>query len=434
MSKKGYNNACLNFYFKERTMEQAKTIFKETKIFFKWVLIALLLGGVGGCVGSAFHILVDIATETREVNGFLIWLLPLGGLAIVFLYRLAHATKGVDTNRVIEAVDTDNKSIPIAMAPLIFVSTVITHLFGGSAGREGAALQIGGSIGYRIGRLLRLDKKDMHTVVMTGMSALFAALFGTPVTATFFAVEVVSVGVMHYAGLVPCIISSFIASFIAKAFGLHAVHFEGIPIPEVSLDVMGKVILLAVLCALLSVVFCVSLEASEHLFKKAFKNPYIRIFVGGVMIVALTVLFGTRDYNGAGMNIIERALAGEARWEAFLLKLLFTVITVAAGFKGGEIVPTFFIGSTFGCVVAPFIGLDPSFGAAVGFIALFCSVVNSPVASVMLAVEVFGGEGILIFAAVCCISYMTSGYSGLYHSQRIVYSKFSEKYINIHTR
>ncbi|MBE6680020.1 MAG: chloride channel protein [Ruminococcaceae bacterium] len=415
-------------------MEQAKKVLKETKIFLKWVLIALLLGVVGGLVGSAFHILVDIATETRENNDFLIWLLPLGGLAIVFLYRFAHATKGVDTNRVIEAVDADNKSIPFVMAPLIFVSTVLTHLFGGSAGREGAALQIGGSIGYKIGKLLRLDKRDMHTIVMTGMSALFAALFGTPVAATFFAIEVVSVGVMHYAGLVPCIVSAFMSSFIAKAFGLHPVRFEGIAIPDVNIKFMGKALVLAVLCALLSVVFCVSLEKCEHLFKKVFKNPYVRIFVGGCVIVALTMLLGTHDYNGAGMNVIERALSGSARWEAFVLKLLFTVITVSAGFKGGEIVPTFFIGSTFGCVVAPLIGLDPSFGAALGFIALFCSVVNSPVASVILAVEVFGGEGILFFAAVCCISYMTSGYSGLYHSQRIVYSKYSEKYINIHTR
>lgn len=414
-------------------MEHIKTIFKETKIFFKWVVIAALLGGIGGFVGSAFHMLVDIATETREKYDFLIFLLPLGGLLIALLYRIAHATKGVDTNRVIEAADTD-KSIPFVMAPLIFVSTCLTHLFGGSAGREGAALQIGGSIGYNIGKLLRLQKKDMHIIVMTGMSALFAALFGTPVTATFFAIEVISVGVMHYAGLVPCIVSSFVAAIIAKFLGLHPVRFEGVSIPDINIDILGKSIILAVLCAIVSVVFCTSLEKGEHLFKKLFKNAYVRILVGGTLIVVLTMLLGTRDYNGAGMNIIERALSGEARWEAFLLKLLFTVITVAAGFKGGEIVPTFFIGSTFGCVVAPLIGLDASFGAAIGFIALFCSVVNCPVASVMLATEVFGGEGILIFAVVCCISYMTSGYSGLYHSQRIVYSKFSEKYINIHTR
>ena len=411
-----------------------KTLKSETFTFIKWVLIALVVGGIGGVVGSAFHTLVDLATETREANSFLIYLLPLGGLVIVFLYKFAHATTGVDTNRVIEAADTDNKSIPFVMAPLIFISTVITHLFGGSAGREGAALQIGGSIGYALGKVFRLDKKDSHIIVMTGMSGLFAALFGTPVTATFFAVEVISVGVMHYAGLVPCIVSSLVASFIAKLFGLHPVNFADIVLPEIDVLLALKVLLLAVLCAFVSVLFCLSLETCEHLFKKYLKNAYVRVFVGGVLIVVLTLICGTHDYNGAGMDVIGRAMKGEARWEAFILKMLFTVITVAAGFKGGEIVPTFFIGATFGCAVAPLIGLSPVLGAAIGFIALFCSVVNCPVASVILAVEVFGGSSILIFALVVCISYMTSGYTGLYHSQRIVYSKFGEKYINIHTK
>ncbi|MBQ8836940.1 MAG: chloride channel protein [Clostridia bacterium] len=421
-------------FLKGSIMENLKTISKEAYTFIKWVFIAVLLGGIGGVVGSFFHMSVDFATELRTEHDFLIWLLPLGGLVIVFLYKLAHATRGVDTNRVIEAADTDGKKIPFVMAPLIFVSTVITHLLGGSAGREGAALQIGGSIGYNLGRLFRLDKKDMHLIVMTGMSALFAALFGTPVTATFFAVEVVSVGVMHYAGLVPCIISSFTASHIAKLFGLHPVSFDTVVIPETSADVMWRVVLLSLLCAFVSVAFCLALEGAEHVFHKFLKNPYIRIFVGGCVIVALTMLVGTRDYNGAGMDVITAALAGEARWESFILKIIFTAITVAAGFKGGEIVPTFFIGSTFGCVVGGLVGLDPAFGAAIGFVALFCSVVNCPVASVMLAIEVFGGEGILIFAAVACVSYMTSGYTGLYRSQRIVYSKFSENYINVHTK
>ena len=415
-------------------MELIKTLYKDTRIFLKWIAIAIVLGGVGGVLGSVFHILVDLATETRQNNDFLIWLLPIGGLLIVFLYRFAHATRGVDTNRVIEAADTDNKSIPIVMAPLIFVSTIITHLFGGSAGREGAALQIGGSVGYFFGKLIKLDKKDMHIIVMTGMSSLFAALFGTPITATFFAVEVISVGVMHYAGLVPCIVSSLVSSYIAKLFGLHPVNFADIMLPEITTVLALKAILLAVMCAIVSVVFCLSLEKTEHLFKKYLKNPYLRIFIGGVLIVALTMICGTRDYNGAGMDVISNAMLGKVNGEAFILKMLFTVITVAAGFKGGEIVPTFFIGATFGCAVAPIIGLDPSLGAAIGFIALFCSVVNCPVASVILAIEVFGSSPMLIFALVCCISYMTSGYTGLYHSQRIVYSKFGEKYINIHTK
>ncbi len=414
-------------------MEHIKTVFKETKTFIKWILIAVLIGGIGGGVGSAFHILVDIATETREKYDVLIWFLPLAGLLIVFLYRITHALHGVDTNRVIEAADIDNKNVPLIMAPLIFISTVITHLFGGSAGREGAALQLGGSISYFFGKLLRLDKKDMHLMVMAGMSSVFAALFGTPVTATFFAIEVVSVGIMHYAGLVPCIVASFVASAIAKLCGLHPVKFD-LAFPEITATVTVKAMVLALLCALVSVLFCVSLSKVEHFSEKILQNPYLRVAVGGALLVALTMLTNTREYNGAGMDVITRAMGGEARYEAFILKIIFTVITVAAGFKGGEIVPTFFIGATFGCVAAPILGLDSSLGAAIGFVALFCGVVNCPVASVMLAMEVFGGKAPLLFAAVCCISYMTSGYTGLYRSQRIVYSKFSENYINIHTR
>lgn len=418
---------------REINMKHIEIMYKEARTFIKWVVLASLLGGIGGVVGSIFHMAVDLATETREANGFLVWLLPLGGLLIVALYRGAHATKGYDTNRIIEAADTD-KSVPFIMAPLIFAGTVITHLFGGSAGREGAALQIGGSIGYGVGKLFKLDKKDLHVMVMIGMSALFAALFGTPVTATFFAIEVVSVGVMHYSGLVPCVISSFIASFIAKLFGLHPVKFHTIPIPDTSIDVMVKTLILALLCAFVSIGFCLALEGAEHLFKKIFKNAYLRVAVGGMAIALLSFVIGTHDYNGAGMNVIEAALSGEARWEAFALKILFTAITVAAGFKGGEIVPTFFIGSTFGCVMGAVLGLDPAFGAAIGFVALFCSVVNCPAASLILAVEVFGCESLMLFAIAVGVSYMMSGYTGLYRSQRIVYSKFGENYINIHTR
>ena len=414
-------------------MKQIETMYKEASTFVKWLALATLLGGIGGVVGSIFHMAVDFATETREAHGFLIWLLPLGGLLIVAIYRGAHATKGYDTNRIIEAADTD-KSVPFIMAPLIFVGTVITHLFGGSAGREGAALQIGGSIGYGIGKIFKLDKKDLHIIVMVGMSALFAALFGTPVTAAIFAIEVVSVGVMHYAGLVPCVISSFVASFIARLFGLSPVKFDFVPVPELTLTVMVKTLVLALLCAFVSIGFCLSLEVMEKLFKKYFKNTYLRVAVGGIALALLSFVLGTHDYNGAGMNVIEAALSGEARWEAFALKILFTAITVAAGFKGGEIVPTFFIGSTFGCVMAGLLGLNPAFGAAIGFVALFCSVVNCPAASLILAVEVFGCESLMLFAIAVAVSFMMSGYTGLYRSQRIVYSKFSENYINIHTK
>lgn len=414
--------------------ENLKISFDYLRFFIKWLLLSTLVGVIGGFIGSAFHLAIDYATALRGEHDWIIFLLPVGGLAIVGLYQLAKKLQkkigALDTNRVLESVRGETK-VPFAMAPLIFLSTVITHLLGGSAGREGAALQLGGSIGYRLGTLFRLDDDDLHMIVMSGMSAVFAALFGTPLTAAFFALEVISVGKMHYAGIVPCLISALVASRIALFCGLHPVHFDFVNMQEATVVTVLQVIVLAALCALVSILFCVVMAKCEHLMEKI-KNPYLRALVGGVAIVLLTLFLGTRDYNGAGMDVIERALAGEAIPVAFLIKLLFTAITISAGFKGGEIVPAFFVGSTFGCVIGGLIGLDPGFAAAIGFIALFCGVVNCPVASTLLAVEVFGAEGILLFALACGISYMMSGNFGLYHSQIILYSKLHPRRIEEH--
>lgn len=410
-----------------------KNSFDYIKTFFKWIIIALIVGCIGGSIGSIFHKSIDAATKLRSEKPWIIWLLPIGGLLIAFIYRMSKKSGHIDTNRVLKAARSDEK-VPLVMAPLIFVSTVITHLFGGSAGREGAALQLGGSIGYNLGKVLRLSQEDMHIIVMSGMSSVFAALFGTPLTAAFFALEVVSVGVIHYAGLVPCIISSFAAYKIALQFGISPTHFDFVNLQSVSIEVMSKAIVLAILCAVLSILFCVSIKKCETFMKKYLPNAFIRAFVGGVVIVLLTILVGTYDYNGAGMDIIIRALKGETRPEAFVIKIIFTAITIAAGFKGGEIVPSFFIGSTFGCLVGGLLGLHPGFGAAIGFVSMFCGVVNCPVASIMLALEAFGSESILIFAAACGVSFMMSGYFGLYKSQKIIYSKLNEKYIDINTK
>lgn len=404
-----------------------KNSFNYIKTLVKWLIIAGIVGIVGGVIGSIFHETIDKVTLLREENRFVMYFLPLGGLLIVWLYSIMPSKGKIDTNRVIEAVKKDDEKVPLIMTPLIFISTVITHFLGGSAGREGAALQLGGSIGYNIGKVCRLNKIDMHTVVMTGMSAVFAALFGTPLTAAIFSLEVICVGAMHYAAIVPCVVSAVIASQIALAFGLHPVHFELNVIPNITVGVVSQVIVLAVLSALVSILFCVSIHKCEHIMEKWFKGKYTRAFVGGVMIIALTLLFGTYDYNGAGMDVVARAIGGEARYEAFLLKILFTAITISAGFKGGEIVPAFFIGSTFGCVAGSLLGIDAGFGAALGFVALFCGVVNCPVASIILSVEVFGAEGILFFAIMCAVTYMMSGYFGLYKSQEFEYSKLADE-------
>ena len=416
------------FNLKEKATKTAEFI----TTLIKWISIAILIGTAGGAAGLLFHICVEKATEFRIEHGFTLWLLPLGGIAIAALYKFSKI-EGKGTDLVIKSVHTDGK-VPAAIAPAIFVSTVITHLLGGSAGREGAALQLGGSIASQIGRLLKLDKNDMHIAVMTGMSAVFAALFGTPLAATFFAIEVSSVGILHYSGLIPCMVAAFTASGISQRFGAEPVRFILTSIPDMSALNMTRAGILAALCAGISILFCLSLKWTRKLFIKLFKNEYIRVATGGVLIIILTLICGTRDYNGAGMDIIERALSGNAVAYAFILKIIFTAITIESGYKGGEIVPTLFIGATFGCIAGGLLGLDPGFAAALGMIALFCGMVNCPIASILLGIEFFGGRGIAFFALACAISYMLSGYFGLYSSQRLVYSKLKTELININAK
>lgn len=407
------------------------SIKKYIWTFAKWLFISVVIGLAGGGAGTLFYKSVSFANEFRKEYPFIIFFLPLGGLAIAGLYKLCKLKEDPGTNLIISSVRSEHH-VPVIIAPLIFISTVITHLLGGSAGREGAALQLGGSIGGKIGELFRLGERDMSLVIMCGMSAVFSALFGTPLTAAFFAMGVISVGVIYYAGLVPCVVSSLVAYKTALFFGSHSVSFDIEKyVPSLSVVSFAKVGALGALCALVSILFCVAMKYSHFKLKVTFNNTYIRALVGGCAIVLLTVIIGSQDYNGAGSDVISAALEqGSARWYSFLLKILFTAITIGAGFKGGEIVPTMFIGSTFGCAVAPLLGLEPQFGAAVGLIALFCGVVNCPIASIFLSIEMFGAEGLMLFAVACGVSYMLSGYYGLYSSQKIVYSKLSPKYVN----
>ena len=365
----------------------------------------------------------------REKNPWLLFFLPIGGLLIVGSYRLLHDEKDTGTNLVLSAIHSGD-NLPLRMAPLIFISTLITHLLGGSAGREGAALQLGGSIGNGLGKLFRFDEKDKHVMIMCGMSAAFSALFGTPVAAAIFSMEVVSVGIMHYAALVPCVISSLVAFGIAQLFGISAESFHISHVPAFGIMPAVKVSVLAILCAVVSILFCVILHQSEHIYKKLFKNAYARVFCGGCILIVLTLLVGDQTYNGAGMNIIEQCINGTVRPEAFLLKMIFTAVTLGAGYKGGEIVPSFFTGAAFGCLFGTLIGFSPSLCAAVGMIAVFCGVTNCPITSLLIGFELFGYEGVPYFLLAIAFSYMLSGYYGLYSSQKIIYSKYKTNYIN----
>ena len=415
----------------ERIKKRAAHILTYAAALVKWMTVGALVGGVGGLVGSLFHLGVNYATGVREAHPWVLYLLPVGGLVIVCLYRITKM-EGKGTNAVIESVHF-GREVPIWLVPLIFIGTVITHLCGGSAGREGAALQIGGGIGYGTGRLLHLGEKDLPLATLCGMSGVFAALFGTPLTATVFALEVISVGVLYYAGLIPCITASMVGFLVSRLMGIAPTRFT-VTTPALNGWTMLLVVILALLCALVSILFCRGLHLAEHLAEKYFKNAYVRILAGAAVIVAITLLLGTTDYNGAGMHIIEQAVAGQASPRAWLWKLLLTVVTIACGFKGGEVVPSFFIGATFGCVVGAFLGLDPGFAAAVGLVAVFCGAVNCPLASVILSVELFGSGDLLYFAMACAISYLASGYCGLYSSQTILYSKLRAEFINVHTK
>ncbi len=417
----------------KKIVQKLKLMQKYIITFIRWVIIAVATGVCGGIVGSFFHKSVEYATEIRLENEWITFILPIGGLIIICMYKLFKLDSNIGTNLIIDSIRTDGK-VPLVMAPLIFISTIITHLFGGSAGREGAALQLGGSIGSQIGNVLNLDEKDMHAITLCGMSGVFAALFGTPLTATFFAMEVISVGIIYYSSFIPCIVSSIVAYKISLLFGLEPVHFNLKIIPEITISSMIKVTILGALCAIVSIVFCEALHKTSKFVKEHIKNEYLRIALGGLAIVILTIMIRSTDYNGAGMNIISNAINGEARYEAFFLKIIFTAITISVGYKGGEIVPTFFIGSTFGCVAAKFLGIDPGFGAAIGLVALFCGVVNTLISSIILSIELFGAEGIILFSIACGVSYMLSGYYSLYSSQKIVYSKLKAEYINTNAK
>ena len=270
-------------------------------------------------------------------------------------------------------------------------------------------------------------------MIMCGMSAAFSALFGTPMAAAIFPLEVVSVGIMHYSALVPCVISALVAHGLALHFQIAPPSFAILDIPEFGISSAVTVTVLAVLCALVSILFCISLHYSEAIYRKFIKNPYLRAAAGGCIIILLTLLVGNQDYNGTGVNIISKCFDGTVAPEAFLLKIIFTALTLGAGFKGGEIVPTFFIGASFGCLFGTLTGFSPTLCAAIGMAAIFCGVTNSPITSLLISFEMFGFAAMPFLLLAIAFSYMLSGYYGLYRSHKIMYSKFKTSYINKQT-
>ena len=393
--------------------------------FCKWSFLAILIGILGGLLGAGFHHALHFVTHLRGEHNWLIFLLPIGGLMSVGLYHLLRLRANRGTNEIIEAT-LEGKHVSPLIAPGIFLSTAMTHLFGGSAGREGAALQLGGSVASMLGRIFRLKKEDRKILIMSGMSAVFAGLFGTPLTACLFTMEFESVGTIFSPALLPCFLAAFVASQLSSTLGVHA---EGVALDVTTALHFGniwKFALLAIAISLLGIFMCWLFHKAEHCAHKWLPNAWLRISLGGVVIVVMTLLVGDHRFNGAGMEMALKAVGGEADWYAFALKMLFTAVTLSAGFKGGEIVPTFCIGATFGCLLGGLLGLDAGMAAALGLVGLFCCATNSPLAAIVLSIEMFGAANLYLFALICVICFVLSGRSGLYASQIIQFSKAAE--------
>ncbi len=396
-------------------MTLSDKLLKRIASALKWILTGVVLGFIGGILGTIFYISINFVTNLRENNSYLIWLLPAGGIVVALIYNFFRDKGNIDIKRVFQAVRED-KDVPIVMLPLIFIGTLITHMLGGSAGREGAALQLGGSMGYNLARGLKKDKEGTKLMVTAGMSSVFSAVFGVPLAATVFSLEVINGWRLNYKGVLLGFISSAVAFVVSQILSVSAVRFDIPAIAVYNADLILKAALLALLCAGVCIIFSLALHKTEFWMGKYIPNCYIRAVTGGLVIVLLTIGLRTTDYNGAGMDVIESAISGQAKNSAFILKIIFTAITVAAGFKGGEIVPTFFIGATFGCLAGSLVGIDAGIGAAVGFASMFAGMTKCPIASILLAIEVFGIGGLPLFAIAIIITYVFSGRFGLYEN------------------
>lgn len=389
---------------------------KKLLLPLKLCALGALAGILGGLVGTAFSYLLSFVTDLRESTPWLILFLPLGGVLTVLVYRYFKMDAHRGVNEIIPQLKSGSKIRAVA-APLIFVSTAITHLFGGSAGKEGAALQIGGAGGAAVSDVLRLKGRCRTVFIMSGMCALFASVFGTPLTALFFVLEFkVSKRTLPWAAL-PC----FIASMVAK----KCASLSGVAEERINLDFAAsfspililKILVLAIGIALAGAVMCFTFEKGKEWAKKAISNPLIRTLAFSLLIILLTAAVGDMRYNGSGMHMAISAVEGNSDWYDFLLKILFTSVTIAAGFKGGEIVPAFCVGATFGCFFGGVLGLDVGLAAALGLVGLFCCAANSFVGAVFLGIELFGFSVLPYVALICVPLWLLSSPKGLFENR-----------------
>ncbi|WP_315076800.1 voltage-gated chloride channel family protein [uncultured Clostridium sp.] len=391
--------------------------------FLKWIFLGAIVGCLTGLAGALFLNSLEIATTLRNNNPWLLFLLPFGGAFVSFLYSKYGKASSKGNNLIIEKINTNNGKIPLRMASLVFLGTFITHLFGGSAGREGTGVQIGSSISEGVGRLFKLDKVDTKIILMCGISSGFSSVFGTSLAGTIFGLEVAALGTMSYQALIPCFTSAFVGNIVTTVFGVSHSHYNILEVPTITYIVVFKVIIAAILFGLVSKLFSELTHKLKDIFSSKFKNAAIKSMIGGFIIIILTYLIGTRDYLGLSLPLINNSFTQDVSPFAFFNKLIFTSFTLGTGFQGGEVTPLFVIGSTFGNALSGMLHVSPSFLAALGLIGVFAGATNAPITSFILGLELFGAQGIEFMFMTCAISYLFSGHSGIYISQKIGMSK-----------
>jgi H+/Cl- antiporter ClcA len=391
--------------------------------FLKWTFIGTIVGILTGIAGTLFLKSLELATDLRINNPWLLFLLPLGGAFVSFLYSNYGENSSKGNNLIIDKINDKVDNIPLRMAPLVFLGTFITHLFGGSAGREGTGVQIGASISEGIGHLFKLDKIDTKIILMCGISSGFASVFGTPLAGTIFGLEVAALGAMNYSGLIPCFAAAFVGNLVTEILGIHHSHYVISEIPNITPSVVLKVIIASILFGLISKLFSELTHKFKEIFSTTFENVSIKSAVGGIIVIALTYIIGTRDYLGLSIPLITDSFTGQVSPFAFLNKLIFTTLTLGSGCQGGEVTPLFVIGSTFGNALSNILNISPSFLACLGLIGVFSGATNSPITSFILGIEMFGSQGCQYMFMACAISYLFSGHSGIYISQKISTSK-----------
>ncbi len=389
----------------------------------RWLLIGAAVGVLAGSASALLLAGLNWATATRESHRWMIALLPLAGLVVGLMYHSFGRTVEGGNNLILDEIHDPKAMLPLRMTPLILIGTVITHLFGGSAGREGTALQTGASLADQLSKPLRMDASDRGILLMAGIAGGFGSVFGTPMAGTVFGLEVLALGQVSYAALFPCLIAAFVGDAVTHAWGIQHTVYRVTATPAMSLTGLLWSIAAGIAFGVVGMAFARVTHGIAHWSKRRIAWPPLRPFVGGVLVAGAVFALGTTRYVGLGIPVMVEAFAQPVHPWDFAAKFLFTVVTLGFAFKGGEVTPLFFIGATLGNALAWVLPLPSSLLTGMGFVAVFAGAANTPIASSLMAIELFGAEAGSYAAIACVASYLFSGHAGIYSSQRVGYSK-----------